>query len=98
MPTPDDEVLLEVSEGVAVVTFNRPDRLNAISRPMAGRVCAILGDLRARDDVRAVILTGSGRAFCAGADLSRRGERGHLGERIAKKDTFGTFGDLTRAI
>lgn len=69
-----DAVLVDVDEhGVAVVTLNRPDRLNA----MRGRDLAALSQAYARldadDDVRVVILTGAGRAFCSGADLSRAG-------------------------
>jgi enoyl-CoA hydratase/carnithine racemase len=63
-------VLYDVSNGVATVTLNRPDRLNAWNT----RLGAELGDAMATadedDEVRAVIVTGAGRAFCAGADLS----------------------------
>ena len=66
----DADVRFDLQGGVAVITLNRPDRLNAFSGAM-GRG---LGDAYRRcdedDDVRAVILTGAGRAFCAGADMS----------------------------
>ena len=59
-----------IDDGVAVLTFDRPDRLNVFS----GGMGAALGDAYARcdadDDVRAVVLTGAGRAFCAGADMT----------------------------
>lgn len=68
-----DTVLYEVSEAVATVTLNRPERLNAWN----SRLGAELGDAMATadgdDDVRAVVVTGAGRAFCAGADLSGGG-------------------------
>jgi 2-(1,2-epoxy-1,2-dihydrophenyl)acetyl-CoA isomerase len=65
-----DLVLAQVSDGVMTITLNRPDVLNSFNGPMAD---ALLGALRrAADDeaVRAVLLTGAGRAFCAGQDLS----------------------------
>lgn len=63
------EVLYEVSDGIAVVTLNRPDRLNAWTPTMEREVRTCM--LAARDDaaVRVIILTGAGRAFCAGADM-----------------------------
>lgn len=54
----------------AVITFDRPDKLNAFSRPMAADLVGLLDRADADDAVRAIILTGEGRAFCAGADLS----------------------------
>ncbi|MET3528222.1 enoyl-CoA hydratase/isomerase family protein [Phenylobacterium koreense] len=64
-----DEVLYEVSEGVATLTLNRPDRLNTISGPMLAQLTRLL--IQANEDpaVRVVVLTGTGRAFCAGLDL-----------------------------
>lgn len=63
-------VLLEVSDGVATVTLNRPDKLNAFTTPMAGDLIAILKSAGADPKVRCVLLTGAGRAFSAGQDLS----------------------------
>ncbi len=60
-----------MSEGVATVTLNRPDRLNAFTRSMLGELMEVFDQTDADDDVRAVIVTGAGRAFCAGADLGR---------------------------
>jgi enoyl-CoA hydratase/carnithine racemase len=57
-------------DGVAVITFNRPDQLNAVSHEMAAELFQAL-DLADEDaEVRIVILTGEGRSFCAGTDLS----------------------------
>jgi enoyl-CoA hydratase/carnithine racemase len=69
-----EQILFELSEGVATITLNRPDQLNTWTAKMA----AELGEAMARcdddDAVRAVVLTGAGdRAFCAGADLGRGG-------------------------
>jgi enoyl-CoA hydratase/carnithine racemase len=58
---------------VAVVTFDRPDRLNAFTDLMGDELMAVMDELDAEDDVRAIVFTGRGRAFCAGADLADDG-------------------------
>ena len=58
---------------VATVTLHRPDKLNAFTRRMRDELIAAFGRADADDEVRAVIVTGAGRAFCAGADLSGGG-------------------------
>jgi enoyl-CoA hydratase/carnithine racemase len=63
------EVLYEVSEHIATLTLNRPERMNTISRAMLSELTERLVEADADRDVRVVILTGSGRAFCAGLDL-----------------------------
>ena len=63
-----EQVLLEVEGGVATVTLNRPDRLNAIDLPTLEALAAALDRVAASADVRCVVLAGAGRAFCAGAD------------------------------
>src|SRR5882757_6310440 len=66
-------VLATLEAGILTLTLNRPQRLNAMSHPL---IEALIGQLgRARDDaeVRAVLLTGTGRGFCAGADLAGSG-------------------------
>jgi enoyl-CoA hydratase/carnithine racemase len=70
----DLNIRYAVADAIATITFDRAEKLNALTRPMIGRLVELL-DLADRDDaVRAVIVTGNGRAFCAGADLSQ-GER-----------------------
>jgi enoyl-CoA hydratase/carnithine racemase len=69
-----ETVLYEVDRGVATVTLNRPERLNAWNAQLASDLSAALGTADRDDGVRAVVLTGAGRAFCAGADLERGGE------------------------
>jgi enoyl-CoA hydratase/carnithine racemase len=64
-----ETLLVEVDRGVALVTLNRPTRLNALDRQMTGDLFAALWAFEADDSVRAVVVTGAGRAFCAGADL-----------------------------
>jgi len=67
-------MLVDKSEGVLTVTLNRPERLNAFNVQMARDWFTVLDDVDADDDVRAVIVTGAGRGFCAGADLSGGGD------------------------
>lgn len=67
--TSADLVRYEVAGGVATLTLNRPDRLNTISGPMLGQLSQRLLEADRDREVRAIILTGEGRAFCAGLDL-----------------------------
>jgi enoyl-CoA hydratase/carnithine racemase len=64
----------EVTRGVATLTLDRPEALNAWNGRMAAELAAALRSCDEDDDVRAVVLTGAGRAFCAGADLSGGGD------------------------
>ncbi len=65
-----ESILYEVDQGVALLTLNRPERLNAWNTKMAAEIGSVLSDAEIDDRVRAVVITGSGRAFCAGQDLS----------------------------
>ena len=65
-----DEVLYAVADHVATITLNRPQRMNTISGPMLNQLTQRLLQADADKDVRVVILTGTGRAFCAGLDLT----------------------------
>ncbi|MGA1500238.1 MAG: crotonase/enoyl-CoA hydratase family protein [Ilumatobacteraceae bacterium] len=68
------EILYSVDGPVATITLNRPDKMNAFTNRMLKEMIAAFDASDADDDVRAVIVTGAGRAFCAGADLSGGGE------------------------
>ncbi len=59
-----------VSEHIATITLNRPDRMNTISREMLDELCMVLTRANEDADVRVIVLTGTGRAFCAGLDLN----------------------------
>jgi enoyl-CoA hydratase/carnithine racemase len=65
-----ETILYEAADGIATITLHRPDRLNAFDQAMLDELRAALDLSDADDEVRAVIVTGAGRAFCAGADLS----------------------------
>lgn len=70
-----ETIRLDVTGGIATITLDRPDRLNACSIEMKDEIIRAFDHTDASDEVRAVIVTGSGRAFCAGADLSEGGSR-----------------------
>lgn len=69
-PASGTEVLYAEKGHVAIITLNRPERMNTISRTMLNELCEALLRAEQSKNVRAVILTGTGRAFCAGLDLS----------------------------
>jgi enoyl-CoA hydratase/carnithine racemase len=64
-----DEVTLDVADHVATLTLNRPAKLNAVTPEMAGAIAEAVAWCDASDEVRAVVVTGTGRAFCAGSDI-----------------------------
>ena len=92
----DDEVLYDVRDGIATLTLNRPERLNTISREML----MLLGQLLLRADadpaVRVVILTGAGRAFCAGLDMTAATKGSGIGSQNDTNTTVATL-DLKTA-
>jgi enoyl-CoA hydratase/carnithine racemase len=68
-----ETLLTEREDGVLTVTLNRPDRLNAFTTQMLEDLLALFDEIDADDAVRAVVVTGAGRGFCAGADLGEGG-------------------------
>ena len=94
-----ENLTLERDGHVAVVTLNRPDKLNALSRALQGEMRAVCEELKNDDGVRAVIWTGAGRGFCSGADLTggpRAEEREpSQGERL---DEYGWVGAQAMAV
>jgi len=69
-----ETILYGVEDGIATITLNRPERLNAFTTQMMSDMIAAFDETDADDDVKAVIVTGAGRGFCAGADLSSGGD------------------------
>ncbi len=69
-----NELQYEVRDRIATLTLNRPDKLNAFTRPMIERWAWALGEAQRDPEVNVVIVTGAGRAFCAGGDVGRMGE------------------------
>jgi enoyl-CoA hydratase/carnithine racemase len=77
------DILYDVSEGIATITLNRPDKLNAWTGQMGLEVRAAMEAAQADEAVRVIILTGAGRGFCAGADMSLLNElaaKGHAAQ------------------
>src|SRR2546430_5418310 len=91
-----EQIHTELAEGVLQVTLNRPERLNAWTPTMARELHEAFDQADADDEVRAVIVTGAGRGFCAGADLGAGGEtfdyraRG-AGDATVVRDNGGEF-------
>ena len=71
-----DELLVETRGRVAVMTLNRPERLNAISRDMLSELSAKMTEANRDPDIRCIVLTGAGRGFCSGLDLVEVGQGG----------------------
>ena len=75
MTTPN-EVLLEISDRIAVVTLNAPERMNTISGPMLNQLSERLLEADRDPEVRCIVLTGAGKAFCAGLDMAAQAGKG----------------------
>lgn len=76
-----DDVILELNGGVATITLNRPDAMNTFNNGILEGLGAAYQECDANDEVRAVVVTGAGKAFCAGADLSDGGHTFDSSER-----------------
>lgn len=81
------DILFDVGQGVATVTLNRPDVLNSFRRSMAAALIGALERVRDDDSLRAMVLTGAGRGFCAGQDLA---------EALPKEGQMPDLGDIVR--
>lgn len=84
-------VLLEKSDGIAIVTLNRPEKLNAYTTQMGDEVTHVFRALREDASTRVIVLTGAGRAFCAGVDLEhlkshQAGGNASKGPRLGEED------------
>ena len=85
-----ENILYDKSDGIATVTLHRPDKLNAYTLEMGEEVVQAFRDAREDDAVRAVILTGSGRGFCAGVDLdhlkAQQSAKSSAGPKLGEED------------
>jgi len=92
-------ILYSVEDNILTITLNRPERLNAWNLEMYNELMNAFDQSDADDDVRAVIITGAGKGFCAGADLSRGADtfEGHAAN-IAKEKRGDEGGELSRRI
>jgi 2-(1,2-epoxy-1,2-dihydrophenyl)acetyl-CoA isomerase len=86
-PEVGDDLIVSVEDGVALVTLNRPDRLNALSFELIERLSDSVAALARDDGVGCVVLTGAGRGFCAGGDTKAGAERRAGGEAQPSMET-----------
>lgn len=88
----NDPLLIDIADGVAMLTFNRPDALNALNGALRAALVGALAELDADDSVRAIVLTGTGRAFCAGLDVKELAASGrNVTENVSDGDIGGAF-------
>ncbi|WP_181783244.1 crotonase/enoyl-CoA hydratase family protein [Pseudonocardia pini] len=92
------EIAYEVADHVATITLDRPAKLNAFTSTMMAELARAYTEADADDEVRAVVVTGRGRGFCAGADLGRGGATFDANdpERAAERKDVGTIGGVPR--
>jgi len=91
-----EAVLYSVADGIATITLHRPEKMNAFTAQMRDELVAAFDETDADDAVRAVIITGAGRAFCAGADLSSGGKTfDYAARNEAARDAY-RVGDVYR--
>jgi enoyl-CoA hydratase len=81
-----DTVLCEVRDHVAVLTLNRPHKLNALNYELIDRLMALLDDVECDPAVRVIIITGAGRAFCSGADIAGFAPSVRQGQGVALRE------------
>ena len=78
-----ETIILRREEGVGTIILNRPEVRNAMNEPMAEELAAAIDDIAHDDNIRVLVITGAGAAFCAGADFRFKGVR--AGEILAEK-------------
>jgi enoyl-CoA hydratase len=93
-------LIFDVADRIATITVNRPDKLNALSDDVIAELSSAMDEATTRSDVGAVLLTGAGRAFVAGADISElHGQRHHDGKARAERgqQAFAKFENSAKA-
>ncbi len=91
-----ETILTDVRDGVLVITLNRPERLNAWTYQMGGELNAAVKAANADDDINAMVLTGAGRGFCAGADIEAVFKAQSEGEDVSAGGGAGNWVQLVR--
>lgn len=90
-----EQIIYDVADGVATITLNRPEKMNAFTGVMMAEMIDAFDRIDADDDVRCVIVTGAGRAFCAGADLSAGAKTFDYDKRTDRPEKGGGAKTLT---
>ncbi len=86
-----ETIIVDIEDDVAVVTLNRPDALNALNSTLLGELCEALEDADKNDKVRCIVLTGSEKAFAAGADITEMKDKSFV--EMYEANFFGTESD-----
>ena len=95
---PYTEILYDVADRVATITLNRPDKLNAWTGQMNEELADAFGAAERDETVRAIILTGAGRGFCAGADMALLGQIAATGTATGVRSSLGHTVTMPRAM
>lgn len=82
------DLILDIQNQVAIVTLNRPEKMNAMGPQLVHELLGVLESTRHDDGVKAMVITGAGRGFCAGADVSGGRAAQELSEQLAEADSF----------
>ena len=91
-----DSLRFEIEGGIAIITLNRPERMNAFTWEMIDAWAEALAECRTNDAVSVVLMTGAGKAFCSGGDIGemkRRGDRTPLDRKTELLKTYWTIPD-----
>lgn len=84
-------IVVEIDDHIALIKLNRPDALNALNSTLLGELSQALAEVEANDKVRCIVLTGSDKAFAAGADITEMAEKDFVS--VFTSDMFGGFGE-----
>ena len=87
-------ILYEVEENILTITLNRPEKLNAFNKHMQDDLIDAIDRANKDDDIKAIIITGSGRGFCAGADLSAGKDTFNMESRDDRKGAISDTGEV----
>ena len=79
-------IVIEKKDGIATITLNRPEAMNALSTELRPAIADTFNDLKKDPSIGVAILTGAGRAFCAGLDLKELAAGGNIIDKTQKKD------------